>query len=112
MIDLLPRLRAGQCGNHARALGASVTNREELTMRTFVQVQNATSHRYVVPSQLNKNEWARMASTAYATGRNDVVHRFSAAASCPNGHAIPIAQWDALMADYRRWLCFNEWAAA
>lgn len=59
-------------------------------------------------TQHEKNEWSRMAQDAYAKDRNDVGHRFSSAASIPNGAQLPTSRYDALMAEYRAWLVFGE----
>lgn len=65
----------------------------------------------MVPSQHEKNEWSRFATAAYANDRNDIGHRYSAAASLRNSEAMPTERFDALQADYRAWLVFNEWPA-
>jgi hypothetical protein len=56
-----------------------------------------------------RNEWSRMARAAYRVGKNDVGHRYSAAASVPNGYRFLLSRWDELMAGYRQWLVSNEW---
>lgn len=60
-------------------------------------------------TQWEKDEWSRFARAAYADKRNDVGHLFSVAASLPDRSTVSIASYDALMAQYRRWLCFNKY---
>lgn len=52
-----------------------------------------------------------MASAAYNADRNDIGHRFSGAAALRAGQSMPVAQYDALMIDYRAWLTFGEFLA-
>jgi hypothetical protein len=52
------------------------------------------------------NEWHRMATDAYRTGRNWFGHRFSVAATRSQ---MPIEAYDTLMEQYRRWL-IGGWA--
>jgi hypothetical protein len=61
--------------------------------------------------QYIKNEWARFAQAAYAIGKNSVGHRYSAAASLPNGAEMPIQRFDELQRAYRAWLAFNQYPA-
>jgi hypothetical protein len=63
----------------------------------------------ITPTHAEKMEWARMAQAAYAIGRNDIGHRYSAAASLRNGDWIPVRMFDGLQTDYRAWLVFGEW---
>jgi hypothetical protein len=63
----------------------------------------------ITPTQHEKNEWARFADAAYASGRNSTGHRFSAAAALMNDQSMSVARFDSLQADYRAWLCFGEW---
>lgn len=62
-------------------------------------------------TQHEKDEWSRFAQAAYARRLVAVGHRFSAAASLPNGARMPVQQFDSLMRDYRAWLCFNVFPA-
>lgn len=48
-----------------------------------------------------RQEWHRMASDAYKTGRNEFGHRFSVA--CAH-REMDIRVYDSLMVQYRRWL--------
>jgi len=63
----------------------------------------------MIPTQHEKDEWSRMAQTAYAARRNDAGHKFSVAASTPNGTAVSLQYFDALQSEYRAWLCFDEY---
>lgn len=54
-----------------------------------------------------KREWSRMAQDAYSTGRNDIGHTYSAAASIPSGTRLDVARYDALQDRYRSWLVFG-----
>lgn len=49
-------------------------------------------------------EWSRLAQDAYATGRNDVGHRFSVAAAIYWGKPCRVDVYDTLQWQYRRWL--------
>ncbi|MGY8661790.1 hypothetical protein Q3C01_05400 [Bradyrhizobium sp. UFLA05-109] len=62
----------------------------------------------ITVDQYLKNEWARFAQAAYAMGKNSVGHRYSAAASIPNGTRLPVQRFDELQRAYRAWLAFNE----
>ncbi len=64
----------------------------------------------ITVSQHVKNEWARMAQAAYTLGFNRNGHRYSAAASLPNGTQLACTVFDSLQHEYRAWLCFNEFA--
>ena len=55
-----------------------------------------------------RNEWSRMAKAAYASGHNDIGHRFSVAATQTT---MNVYKYDWLMIEYREWLCWNKWAA-
>jgi len=66
----------------------------------------------MTPNQHEKNEWSRMAKAAYASDLNSIGHRYSGAAALPNGASIHDAEFDALQAGYRSWLCFNDFKAA
>jgi len=59
-----------------------------------------------------KNEWSRLATAAYAIGMNGIGHRYSTAASIPNGARLPLATYDALQAGWRAWLVFNDFSKA
>lgn len=61
----------------------------------------------MTPTQAEKAGWSRMAQAAYAINRNDIGHRYSAAASLSNGGHMPLRLFDQLMADYRAWLIGN-----
>lgn len=63
----------------------------------------------ITPTHAEKMEWSRMAQAAYAIGRNDIGHRYSAAASLRNGDWIPLKFYDDLMKGYRPWLLWNTW---
>lgn len=45
-----------------------------------------------------------MAQAAYASGRNQIGHRFSGKAALLNDVAIPISTFDELQSEYRAWL--------
>ena len=62
----------------------------------------------ITPTEHEKAEWSRMAVAAYSANRNDVGHRYSAAASLPRGSIIPVNRFDNLQHGYRAWLCWNE----
>lgn len=56
-----------------------------------------------------RGEWSRFATAAYKAGHNKVGNRYSAAAAIPKvDKGMVISLYDRLMADYRRWLVFNE----
>lgn len=59
---------------------------------------------HITPSTHEKFEWSRMAQAAYAMNLNSIGHRYSAAASIPNGWAMPIGRFDQLQTGYRLWL--------
>ena len=62
----------------------------------------------ITPTEHDKREWSRFAVAAYATGLNDVGHRFSmASAMVAKEQAVPREWYDALMKDYRDWLVFG-----
>jgi hypothetical protein len=61
----------------------------------------------IEPTPHEKREWDRMAKAAYAQSRITIGHRFAYAAN--DWNAIPLEKYDALMRDYRAWLCWNEW---
>lgn len=58
----------------------------------------------MTPTQHEKNEWSRLATAAYASGRNDIGTKFSVAASLPHDGVLPTAYFDELQDTYRRWL--------
>jgi hypothetical protein len=60
-----------------------------------------------MPTEHEKAEWSRMAQDAYWRGRNDMGHRFSAAAAYRRMERMPQAKFDALMELYRGWLVFG-----
>lgn len=62
----------------------------------------------ITPTEHEKSEWSRMAVAAYARRDNATGHCFSVAASLPRNAGMHVVWFDALMRDYRRWLCFNE----
>jgi len=51
-------------------------------------------------------ELARFAQAAYNTGHNEIGHFISTTAAF---RTVPKARFDAAMASYRAWLCFNEY---
>jgi hypothetical protein len=53
-----------------------------------------------------------MATAAYAQNRNSIGHRYSVSSSLPRNEMMPLPRFDALQADYRAWLVFNEWPAS
>ena len=55
------------------------------------------------------DEFVRMAQDAYNTGRNEFGHRFSVAAACYRMKPMPLAAFDTLKLQYRRWLV-GGWA--
>ena len=59
-------------------------------------------------TSLEQYEWHRMAAAADAADRNDIGHRYSAAATVVT---MPLSRFDQLQHDYRRWLVFGEWPA-
>jgi hypothetical protein len=61
----------------------------------------------MTPTHAEKMGWSRMAQAAYAINRNDLGHRYSAAASLSTGGYMPLRMFDQLMADYRAWLIDN-----
>jgi len=65
---------------------------------------------YIQPNQNEKNAWAAMAQAAYTQGRNDIGHKFSAAASMPNGARTSSSTFDKLQSQYRAWLIDNIFA--
>ncbi len=60
--------------------------------------------RTITPTQHEKNEWARMAQSAYARGANSIGRRYSAAASLPRNSQMQLEYFDALQNGYREWL--------
>lgn len=58
----------------------------------------------IVPTEHEKAEWSRLATSAYASDRNSIGHWFSAAASLPKLGATTLARFDALQSVYRAWL--------
>jgi hypothetical protein len=58
----------------------------------------------ITVTQHDKNEWARMAKDAYANDVNYMGHRYSGAASIPNGSRLTCQVFDALQDNYRKWL--------
>ena len=58
-----------------------------------------------------KQEWQRMADAAEKIGRHDVAQAFRESAKTDSGYRMPIAEYDYIMAQYRAWLCFNEYPA-
>lgn len=66
----------------------------------------------IIPTHHEKMEWSRLAQAAYASGRNDIGHRFSVAATHRNQEPMDLMIFDALQADYRTWLIggFDEFA--
>ena len=56
------------------------------------------------PTEHCKSEWSRMAADAYATDRNSIGHKFSAAASLRKNEGMYVSKYDALMTEYREWL--------
>jgi hypothetical protein len=71
-------------------------------------LENPTfSAHYVTPLEHEKAEWSRMAQAAYNADRNDVGHRFSAAATWPRFMPMPLSKFDSLQAEYRAWLAFG-----
>lgn len=67
----------------------------------------------VTPTEHEKSEWARLASAAYAEGRNEIGHRFSMAATLRHSEACAVKWFDELQGLYRSWLIsgFEEAAA-
>ncbi len=63
----------------------------------------------ITPTTAEKSEWSRMAQAAYAIGRNDIGHRYSAAASLPALTRIATRAFDELHGDYRAWLVDGTW---
>jgi hypothetical protein len=63
----------------------------------------------MTPTHAEKMGWSRMAQAAYAISRNDLGHRYSAAASLSTGAHMPLRMFDQLMADYRAWLIVNAY---
>ena len=61
----------------------------------------------VTPSHTDKMEWSRLAQSAYKAGRNDIGHRYSAAASMPKDHPVTVERYDSLQEGYRSWLNFG-----
>jgi hypothetical protein len=58
----------------------------------------------MTPTQHEKNEWSRLAQSAYSDGYNSIGHHYSAAASMCREQRIPIDLFDWLQAGYREWL--------
>jgi hypothetical protein len=54
-----------------------------------------------------KAEWARMAQALFGKLRNRQGFRFSVAAYSHEAYGVPLREYDALMVDYRAWLCFG-----
>ncbi len=63
----------------------------------------------ITVTEHDKAEWSRMAQAAYSLNKNDVGHRYSAAASLPRDTEIDVKRFDELQEAYRGWLCFNHW---
>ena len=61
----------------------------------------------MTPTGHDKAEWARMAQSAYAAGRSDVGHRFSARAAMAEGDQLYVGEFDAYQSEYRAWLVFG-----
>ena len=59
------------------------------------------------PTNHERSEWSRMATDAYATGRNFYGHRYSAACAIFTG-PVTESVYDSLMFTYRDWLV-NGW---
>lgn len=58
----------------------------------------------MTPTDHEKREWSRLATSAYAAGLNDLGHKFSGAASIRNGESIALKSFDELQTTYRAWL--------
>lgn len=65
---------------------------------------------YITPNQHEKNEWARMAQSAYSTGHSFYGHRYSAYAALKTDAELPINVFDTLQRVYRTWLTCG-WSA-
>jgi hypothetical protein len=63
-----------------------------------------TTTKDIRPTRAEKLEWARMAQSAYRAQRNDVGHRYSAAASLRDCQSMPLYAFDTLQHNYRLWL--------
>jgi hypothetical protein len=63
----------------------------------------------ITPTIHEKAEWARLAQAAYEQGYNRIGHRYSAAASMPEGMRIQAWRFNDLQSDYADWLVFGEW---
>jgi hypothetical protein len=62
----------------------------------------------ITVTQHEKNEWSRLAKSAYASGRNEIGHRFSAAAALRNDESMEQDRFDELQSEYRAWLDASE----
>lgn len=63
---------------------------------------------HVSPNGHEKAEWSRLAQNAYSINRNDLGHKFSAAASIPSGWMMPVDRFDYLQSIYRHWLVTGQ----
>lgn len=50
----------------------------------------------ITPTQHAKNEWSRMAQSAYAANLNTIGHTMSAAASLPHDGSLSVDRYDFL----------------
>lgn len=66
----------------------------------------------ITVTQYEKDQWSRFAQAAYAADRNAIGHRYSGAASIPNGARLPVAVYDSLQAGWRAWFVFNDFSNA
>lgn len=63
-------------------------------------------------TQYEKDQRSRFAQAAYQAGKNIIGHRYSVAASIPNGARMEVATYDSLQDGWRAWLVFNDFSKA
>lgn len=67
---------------------------------------------FIIPTDHEKAEWARMGETAFYAGYDGVSHRYMSASCHPKGQPMLLERFDRLQAAYRSWLCWGDYKAA
>lgn len=57
----------------------------------------------IIPSRQVKLQWSDMAQAAYSANRNDIGHKFSAAASMRDGNALGPEYYSELESEWLTW---------
>lgn len=60
-------------------------------------------------TQNDKDEWSRLATSAYTAGHNTIGHKYSAAAAMPALSKITPGAFEDLQRPYREWLNWNTY---